>query len=60
MLKPGREEMAPCIRFQPCGSSWQMVPGLRCSEAGDSGVTLVLLPQGFGEGLKHDSGHLHV
>lgn len=29
------------------------------SEAGDSGVTLVFLPQGFGQGLKHDSGHLH-
>lgn len=60
LLEPGRKEMAPCIRFQPCGSSsWQMVPGLRGSEAGDSGVTLVLLPQGFGQGLKHDSGRLH-
>ena len=39
---------------------WQVVPGLHNSEAGDWGVTLVLVPWGLGQGLKHDSGHLHL
>lgn len=30
------------------------------TQAGDWGVTLVLVPRGFGQGLEHDSGHLHV
>ena len=61
LLGPGREEAASGIRFRICGSSsWHVILGLLSSEAGDWGVTSVLSPPGFGQGIKHESGRLHL